>query len=386
MIDATLRGPLLGTFFMAISASMIGVLAFVRRRSLIGEALSHAAYPGVVCGAAIADVCIVPGAFLTALLGIGAVRWLEKRTTSDAALCVILSSFLGIGVTIASVLQVLDPMAYRRSLTYLYGQAATMTDNHMILYASFALVMTLYVTINYRYLQLSHFDRPFAKVLGIKLKGIEAIQIILLALAIVMGIRSVGVVLMAGMLVAPAIAAREWTNKLSHMLILAPLFGGLSALLGAYFATNLPTGPVILLIAAALAFLSMFKSALLRFLRKVRFRWQCHLENGLKLVWKYGPADLGRITSHRLVQCGYLTRRGGPLTVDGMRKAQQIVRLHRLWEVYLSTCLGASSEKVHRSAEEMEHILTPELEIKLLELMGNPTLDPHQQPIPERVR
>lgn len=370
---------------MAMAASVVGVLALVRRRSLIGEAISHAAYPGVVVAAALSELWIVPGALITALLGLGVVKRLERETTSDAALCVTLSVFLGVGVGFASLLQGIHPTAYRRSLMYLYGQAATMTDQHALMYALLALVILLFVIINFRTLQLSDFDRPFATALGLKLRGLEIMKFLILALTIVMGIRSVGVVLMAGMLIAPAVAAREWTHKLHHLFILAPVFGVLSALLGVLFAKTLPTGPVILLIASFFAFASMMKSALVRLIRRLHFRWQCHLENGLKLIWKYGPTDLGWVTSLRLVQCGYLTRRGGPLTADGERKAQQIVRLHRLWEIYLSTCLGAASEKVHRSAEEMEHILTPELETRLTEIMGNPTLDPHQQPIPERL-
>lgn len=68
----------------------------------------------------------------------------------------------------------------------------------------------------------------------------------------------------------------------------------------------------------------------------------------------------------------------------GREKAASIVRLHRLWELYLTDTLGFQAEKVHRTAEEMEHILTPEIEEKLTRLLSNPKQDPHQQPIPEK--
>lgn len=78
------------------------------------------------------------------------------------------------------------------------------------------------------------------------------------------------------------------------------------------------------------------------------------------------------------------TGRDYQLTSSGLHKGARIVRLHRLWEVYLVHSLGLKVERVHKSAEEMEHILTPELERKLTELLDNPTQDPHHQPIPPK--
>ena len=63
-------------------------------------------------------------------------------------------------------------------------------------------------------------------------------------------------------------------------------------------------------------------------------------------------------------------------------RAARIIRLHRLWEVYLANYLGFKVDRVHRNAEEMEHIITPELEKELISLLEDPTHDPHSQPIP----
>lgn len=388
MIDPVLRGPLFGAMLMAISSSLMGVLTYVKKRSLIGEAISHAAYPGVVIGSLFLDVFVIPGAFISALLGVGVIYLLEKRVKipSDSALCMVLASSLGLGVTIASYLQVANPMAYRKSLTYLYGQAATMTDVHSVIYGILALLSVLFVVINYRCLQVGCFDPQYGVMLGLKTHLMEILTGILLTLSIVIGIRSVGVILMAGMLIAPVVAARQWTHHLPYLCLYSIGIGVFSAFTGTYFTRGLPTGPVILLIASLFAFASLFKTLSLRYLRKIHFKWKCHLENGLKRVWKYGPVDLGMITSYRLVRLGYLTRRKGPLTPDGEKKGAHIVRLHRLWEVYLTTHLGTDSTKVHRSAEEMEHILTPELEHMLTELLNHPLKDPHEQPIPEKVR
>ena len=84
-----------------------------------------------------------------------------------------------------------------------------------------------------------------------------------------------------------------------------------------------------------------------------------------------------------LIYQGWIEKKKGLylLNEDGRQKAAHIVRLHRLWEAYLVQ-MGHSKEKVHASAEEMEHVLTPEIERQLMEFLGDPKEDPHQQPIP----
>lgn len=72
------------------------------------------------------------------------------------------------------------------------------------------------------------------------------------------------------------------------------------------------------------------------------------------------------------------------LTKEGRLRAGKIIRFHRLWEVYLANYVGVGHERVHRNAEEMEHIITPELEQELTLLLNDPKLDPHAQPIPPK--
>src|SRR5438876_1052505 len=99
---------------MCFAAGLVGVLVFLKRQSLVGETLSHAAYPGVILGVIVlglmgtdqdaASVAILIGAFCSAWLGLGCVRLLENRfkIRPDTALCFVLSAFIGIGVTMAS--------------------------------------------------------------------------------------------------------------------------------------------------------------------------------------------------------------------------------------------------------------------------------------------
>ncbi len=393
--DPLLRGPTLGCILMAVGASLVGAFAFVRGRSLLGEALSHAAYPGVVVaialgGLAFSGIGALLGGFLFALLGLALMRWLEKRkVATDGALTFVLALFFGIGVTLASRVQFVKPAAYRQTQSLLYGQAATMTDLHLYLYGGLTLCVVAILLLFYRPLKLAAFDPQFAKSCGISLRLADTLLLTLIALSVVLGIRSVGVVLVSAMLIAPSVAARPLVRTLGALLSLAALFGALAAFIGVAvsYESNLPTGPLIVLAGSVFALASLLfaprKGLLVRTLRRLRFSLQIREEHLLKALWKGGAPPKSRSLG-KLVREGWIEKREGriALTRDGSLRAERIVRLHRLWEVYLVDTLGIGPERVHRSAEEMEHILTPELEKRLDTLLEHPKEDPHSSPIP----
>lgn len=433
--DAVLRGPTIGSILMCLAAALVGVLVFLRKQSLLGESLSHATYPGVILGVVAtplleglngaaywAAFSILTGAFLAALLGLWIITFLQRvaKLRSDSALCLVLSGFFGIGLTLASRVQFTHTALYKRIQMYLYGQAATMTDKHILIYAVLCCIVIAMVFLLYKELQVMNFDIDYARSLGLRTGLIEAFFFVVTVLAVVIGIRCVGIVLMSAMLIAPAAAARQFTNRLSVMFCLAGLFGLMSGFLGNYLSVEisenlrrayptrwlaLPSGPMIVLVASTLCLLSLLfapqRGVCWRLWRAARFRRRCLQENLLKAIWKQSPKqsvsfqELRRFISasrlsmwwglHRLSHAGWvriIPEDGFALTEDGQRRAAHIVRLHRLWEVYLADQLGIGAERVHPSAEEMEHVLTPELEKQLAELLHNPSEDPHKQPIP----
>lgn len=438
-IDPVLRAPTLGCMLMCLAASQMGVIVFLRKQSLIGEALSHASYPGVILGVLAAghlsiqesqelqlSILALIGAFITSLVGFWVIHFLEKQmhVPSDTALCFVLSTFFGVGLTITSEVQFSFTSLYKQALTYLYGQAATMTDIHIVIYGMLALVVIIMIFLLYKELQMITFDRQYAKSLGISVRSIDLLLFILVTIAVIIGIRSVGVVLMSAMLIAPAVAARQFTNRLSVLLILAGFFGVLSGYLGNYFSVQLtesfaqtypsariilPTGPMIVLVATIICTASLLfapeRGLLIRLWRIAYFRYTCICENLLKEMWRIDSKSvisLEQIGKYqtisrsylkfllwRMSQNGWINQEQSDfyrLTADGQYRASNIVRLHRLWEVYLTDYLGMGAERVHRNAEEMEHILTPQLEHELTLLLKDPKQDPHHQPIPERGR
>lgn len=391
---------------MCLISSLVGVVVFLRKRSLVGETLSHAAYPGVVLSVLLTSLffsysedllafTILTGAFITAFLGLKAIDFLERKLkiNNDAALSFVLSFFLGIGVLFASRIQISHALWYKQAQLFLYGQTATMTDIHILIYATLSLFTIGFILWVYRHLEAVNFDRLFSETIGIRCKTIDNATFFLLVLAIVIGIRSVGVTLMAGMLIAPAAAARPFTSKLSHHFFIAGIFGLLSGFSGNLLsvaipngAYALPTGPMILISAAAFCTLSLLfapKNGMMsRYLRKIYFHTTCRMENALKALWKDEQTVLPFWLRLQLSAKGWISQ--GKLTEKGRTWAEKIVRLHRLWEVYLVDYMGQRTEKVHRNAEELEHLMTPELEMQLTELLQDPKQDPHHQPIPPR--
>lgn len=306
--DSVLRGPTLGCMLMCLAASLIGTVVFLRKQSLLGEVLSHAAYPGIILGIICAgffsieendewslSILVLTGAFLTAMLGTWTIQALVKhaKVPADAALCFVLSSFFAIGLTLASEVQFTLTSLYKQALTYFYGQAATMTDRHIAIYGVFACLVVLFVCLFYKELQVMTFDRSYAKSLGLPVRLIEGLIFFLVTAAVIIGIRSMGVILMSAMLIAPVVAARQLTHRLSYLFAFSALFGILSGFLGIYFSVYLthllssaypsariilPTGPMIVLTAAAMCCLAIVfapKGVITRLWQIRRFRNQC---------------------------------------------------------------------------------------------------------------
>lgn len=405
--DPVLRAPTWGCILMCIASSLMGVTIFLRKRSLLAETLSHATYPGaclgVFCLALLFPqfeewtfIGVLGGAFLSSLLALKAIHYLELKANvkPDAALCFILAVFFGAGIVIASAMQSALPVWYQQIRMLLFGQAATMGDVHIWIYGSLAFLIAGFIWTAFRPLQAHLFDPSFSKSAGIKTGLLEKILFFFLLLSLIVGIRSVGVVLMSGMLIAPAVCARAFSDRLQSMFLISATVGGVSGFLGNYLAVilEIPTGPMIVLVGTTFALFGLTfapkRGLAFRLGRASAFRLRCLQENILKAIWKKGklserPTVMVQFAFWRLKKQGWIDS-SGKLTSDGEKKAALIVRLHRLWELYLTEELGFHAEKVHRTAEEMEHILTPEMEERLTHLLENPTRDPHHQPIPEK--
>ena len=276
-----MRTITLGTAILGAICGMLGSFAVLRKQSLLGDAISHAALPGIaiaflITGTKETNVLLI-GALISGLLGAFWIRGIVKRThlKSDTALGLILSIFFGFGMLLLTYIQK-QPNANQSGLDkFLFGQAATLLSRDVWFMASVTFVCLCVLLLFWKEFKILLFDADYAKTLGFNIKLIDILITSFIVLAIVLGLQTVGVVLMSAMLLAPAAAARQWTNSLGIMVILAAIFGATSGVLGTAISAsqnNLSTGPVIVLVAAIFVIFSfIFSPSRGLLFRQIRF-------------------------------------------------------------------------------------------------------------------
>jgi len=264
--DYTLRTVMLGTALLGATCGGLGAFAVLRGQSLVGDAVAHAALPGVALAflafATRHPLVLAAGAALTGWLAVRAVaqatRGGEART--DSALAVSLASFFGLGLVLLTFVQ-RRPDAQQAGLDrYLFGQAASLVAADVWRIGLYGLAAALTVVLLWRPLVLLTFDRPFGEALGFRMDRYDHLLMLLLVGGVVIGLEAVGVVLVSALVVAPGVAARQWTDRLGPLVVLAAGFGGVSGATGAYVSAldaKLPTGPLVVLVVCSLAAVSM---------------------------------------------------------------------------------------------------------------------------------
>lgn len=250
----------IGSAILGIAAGVLGTFAVLRERSLVGDAVAHSALPGVaiafiVTGAKDAGTLLV-GAGIAGIVGALMMVGIERssRIRPDAAIGVVLSSFFSLGIVLLTFIANGDNANQAGLEKYLFGQAAGLLERDLVIMGSLAAASLIAVTLSFRVLKTTLFDRDFAGGIGLPVRLIEIGMTALLVVAVVIGLRAVGAILMVALLVAPPVAARQLTNRLSLLLPLAGLLGAVIGVSGAMISTRaeLPTGPVIVIAGMAL--------------------------------------------------------------------------------------------------------------------------------------
>jgi manganese/zinc/iron transport system permease protein len=263
--DYTVRTISMGTVIMGAVCGVLGSFAVLRRQSLLGDAISHASLPGIALAFLLTGskepLVLFAGAIISGLIGTLWIMGITAKThlKSDTALGIILSVFFGFGMLILTMIQK-QPDANQAGLDkFLFGQAATLIVKDVVLLAIAGGISLVIVFVFYKEFKILSFDPQYTKTIGFNVLFLDILLTFLIVIAIVIGLQTVGVVLMSAMLLAPAAAARQWTNRLWLMIVLASIFGAFSGLAGTAVSAsmaNLSTGPVIVLIASGLVFFS----------------------------------------------------------------------------------------------------------------------------------
>ena len=445
--DATLRWVVAGSVLLGVAAAVLGCFAFLRGRSLMGDALAHAALPGVCVAFSVAewgrergwfDVgsknlwLLLLGASLSGMLAAWCISFIARhsRIKEDSAQAIVLSVFFGGGILLLTRIQHGESGSQSGLDKFLFGQAASLVGADVRTMAAMAVVLCLLTWVLYKELKLLCFDIAFGRGLGLPMPFLDGLLLVMIVGAVVIGLQAVGVVLISAMLIIPPASARFWTEKLHRMIPLAAVLGGLSGGLGAVLsalAPRMPTGPLIVLSATTMFAISLLfapeRGALSRGWRQLSTRRMVRRENALRDLFEITEESLSPQTSansssngvpsenlarfegaseaqisekrggsasalrgalRELRRAGWVEDAGGArwrLTPSGLRKAYDVVRRHRLWEMFLmyETTLGPQS--IDRNADAVEHFLPPEALAQLEEMMRQNGLEPRLQPL-----
>ncbi len=254
--DYTARNVALGSGLLGVISGVLGCFAVLRRQGLLGDVLAHAALPGIC----LAYLLTNSKSSLVLLLGAAIAGWLaalallqivqQARLGEDSALGIVLSTFFAVGITLLTFLTKRGDAQGAGLDRFLFGQAAALIEEDVLVIAVLAAIAIGATALFYKEFKLLTFDALFARSIGLPTQALSVLLTSLVVVAIVIGLQTVGVVLMAAMLIGPAVAARQWTDRLGVMVALAALFGAAAGLAGALIslsAENIPTGPVTIL-------------------------------------------------------------------------------------------------------------------------------------------
>ena len=266
MTDYTLQVVSLGSALLGVISGVLGSFAVIRKESLLGDAVSHAALPGIALaflftGTKNTEILLL-GALVSGLISTGIITAITRysKIKFDSALALILSVFFGGGLVLLTYIQKI-PNANQAGLDkFIFGQASTVLLRDVRIIAILGSILLFLVFLFWKEFKIISFDIDFAESLGFDTKKLTLLLFAMIVTSIIIGLQTVGVILMSAMLTAPAVAARQWTDKLSVMALLSAIFGAVSGILGTLISSvvsNLPTGPMIVVIISIIVLISL---------------------------------------------------------------------------------------------------------------------------------
>lgn len=272
----TYTQALLGTVLIGGCAGALGPLVYVRRTSLLADAISHSSLPGLLTAFLVATAIgwdgrnvwlLSCGALLTGTLAVGCIHLIPRLTPlgQTTAMAATLTTFFSVGMLLMQYIS-RRPLPGKAGIQdYLLGNASTLTraDVRSTLIIGGCVLLFLFL-IHTRQAAVT-FDSSFAQVAGIRTSFLNAASFFALTAITVLGVKVVGVVLMVAVVISPAAAARPWTTRLLPFIALSGFLGAATAALGCYVSIAhgpLPTGPVIVLAQAALVTISLLSRKL----------------------------------------------------------------------------------------------------------------------------
>jgi ABC-type Mn2+/Zn2+ transport system permease subunit len=428
--DHSVRNAVVASILMGICCGLLGSFLVVRKLSLVGDTLSHAVLPGVALAFMWSGnkdpLFIFLGAVGAGLIGTVLVQLIQSTTSlkSDSALGMVLSGFYALGISLFTIIQKY-PQGNKSGLnSFLFGQAAAISETDIILMGIVTVLSLGIIKVFYKEFLVSSFDELYAQSLGLTVSYFHYTLIVLLSFAVVISLQATGVVLVSAMLITPAATAYLLTDRLHHLIGYSIVLGVAAGIIGcftSFLGNNFPTGPF-MVISASLIFIVVFLFAprygiIVKLWKSYYLEKKVHIENVLKII--YHILESNNFKNHTVTVAEVMAKTHATenrvyilfkslvcqqwaswvypfdkektqilsekkliLTSIGWSRACEIVRNHRLWELYLTNEAHYSLDHVHEDAEKIEHILGESTVRELEKKLNYPKLDPHGKPIP----
>jgi len=420
--DYNTRVVLGGTVMLGAAAGVVGVFMLLRRRSLLGDVVSHASLPGIGVAFIAMEAWspgsgkwlpgLLIGATVAGMLGVFSTKLILRysRVKEDAAMAIVLSIFFGFGVALLTTIQNM-PAGNSAGLNhFIFGKAASMIASDVYLIAAASAVIVLVVAAISKELRILSFDQRFAATQGFPVFGLDMLLMALVTGVTVIGLQSVGLLLVVAMLIVPAAASRFWTNHMNRMIYISAGVGAASSALGVLASALFPrlaAGAVIVLTGSAMFALSMVfgtrRGMLTRWTAQYRLRHRVGRQHVLRACYellemrfKHEPDPRRELTEHLVTVEDLLPLRSWTprrlerllrraegeellvrvrdgafrLTQHGGDAARRVVRNHRLWEMYLIEHADIAPSHVDRDADDIEHLLGSDLVRELEQLQS----------------
>lgn len=372
-----------GAGILGLAAGVTGTFMFLRKRALLSDAISHATLPGL-CGGFMVMVALggtgraleglLLGSAISAALGLLAVNFLKSQTrlSEDAAIGAVLSSFFGLGVVMLTLIQNMSAGRQAGLDQLLLGSTAAMLREDAEIIAIGAALVFMVGLILHRAMTLTAFDENFTRALGLNVPLIDAAAMALVLAVTVAGLKIVGLILIVALLIIPPVTARLWSNRAAYIWPIAGAIGGASGLIGAglsSLAPDLPTGAIIVLVAAGFFLISLLvapaRGVLASAMRHRKFQRRVHRRQGL-LALAQGYRILEPYTRKLLQREGYvradgvMTERGQSAATAAQRDEARLAYLRSKpdYAEFLSRHDGLSDLSRAFTRDELAHIDT----------------------------
>lgn len=411
--DYNTRIVFLGTSLLGISGGIVGVFMLLRKRSLIGDVIGHSALPGIAIAFIVTQIIspgsgknlpvLMLGAFLFGLAGAISVLLIERysRIRADAALAIVLSLFYGLGTSLLTAITRMPTASAAGLSSFLNGKTASLLAADVWVFAGASLLLTIVTLALFKELCLLCFDSNYAGASGWPVFWLDALLIGLVAGVTIVGMQTVGLILVVAILIIPAASARFWTDDVRHLTWIAALLGALSAGMGTLvssMAPRLAAGAVIVLSGSCLFVVSLLAGTR----RGLIWRWWEHRKRRARigrhdllramyelieanereddipeqrlvlahvpLNWilekrSWSPRKVNRLISRAIRHDLLESHSDGSfsLTPEGAALARRAVRNHRLWELYLINYADVAPSQADYDADQIEHVLGPEM-------------------------